>query len=246
MATNNTINTPKITLGGALTFTGGAFTFTGTLTGNTAVTFPTSGTLATTASASGIINSGTTNQLTYYASSGTTVSGLSGTSSAALTTTSAGVPTWVGLTNGQLVVGNTGGNPTAATLTQGSGVTITNGAGTITIATTASGMVWSTIAGTTQAAAVNNGYIVGNSSATTITLPSTAAVGDRVAVQGFGAAGWILQANTGQVVNVGQSPTSTAGSVTSAANFDAIEVVCLVANTTWGLRSLVTSGVTVA
>lgn len=45
MATNNSINTPLITLGGAFTMTGGAFTFTGTLTANTAVTFPTSGVL---------------------------------------------------------------------------------------------------------------------------------------------------------------------------------------------------------
>lgn len=46
MATNNAINTPKITLGGTFTISG-AFTFTGNLTGNTNVTFPTSGTLAT-------------------------------------------------------------------------------------------------------------------------------------------------------------------------------------------------------
>lgn len=48
--TNNIINTPLITLGGAFTMTGGAFTFTGTLLGNTAVTFPTSGTLLSTSS----------------------------------------------------------------------------------------------------------------------------------------------------------------------------------------------------
>jgi hypothetical protein len=43
-------------------------------------------------------------------------------------------------TNGQLLIGNTTGNTLAkATLTQGSGVTITNGAGTITIAATGSG-----------------------------------------------------------------------------------------------------------
>lgn len=44
---NNGSNT--LTLGGNTAFSGG-FTFTGTLTGNTSVTFPTSGTLATTAS----------------------------------------------------------------------------------------------------------------------------------------------------------------------------------------------------
>jgi len=48
MTTNSSINAPKITAGGAVTFSG-ANSFTGTITGATSVTFPTSGTLATTA-----------------------------------------------------------------------------------------------------------------------------------------------------------------------------------------------------
>ena len=47
-------------------------------------------------------------------------------------------------TNGQLLIGNTTGNTlTKATLTQGTGITITNGAGTITIAATGGGTVTS-------------------------------------------------------------------------------------------------------
>jgi hypothetical protein len=42
------------------------------------------------------------------------------------------------LTNGQLIVGSTGNAPQAATLTAGSGVSITNGAGSITISSSAS------------------------------------------------------------------------------------------------------------
>lgn len=42
-------------------------------------------------------------------------------------------------TNGMLLIGSNGADPVAATLTQGSGITITNGAGTITIASSASG-----------------------------------------------------------------------------------------------------------
>lgn len=38
------------------------------------------------------------------------------------------------LTNGQLLIGSTGAAPTVATLTAGTGITITNGAGSITIA----------------------------------------------------------------------------------------------------------------
>lgn len=57
------------------------------------------------------------------------------TNSAALVSTSAGAAIWTStMTNGQLVIGNTGGTPATATLTQGTGMTITNGAGTITVA----------------------------------------------------------------------------------------------------------------
>tara|TARA_R110000868_G_scaffold335547_1_gene596446 strand:+ start:30484 stop:33525 length:3042 start_codon:yes stop_codon:yes gene_type:complete len=80
-----------ITLGGSLS-TIGAFTAAFTMTGNTAVTFPTSGTLATTASASGIVNSGSQNQMAWYAANGTTVSGLSTANNGVLVTSAGGVP----------------------------------------------------------------------------------------------------------------------------------------------------------
>lgn len=70
MATNNIINTPLIALGGAFTMTGGAFTFTGTLTGNTAVTFPTSGTLITTIGGVLPLNQGGTNAALIAANGG--------------------------------------------------------------------------------------------------------------------------------------------------------------------------------
>lgn len=149
-------------------------------------------------------------------------------------------------TNGQIPIGN-GTNYVAASITAGAGISVTPGSGSITIAATGSGgLSWSTIAGTTQAAAVNSGYVVGNAAQTTITLPATAAVGNIVAVQGLGAAGWVLAANTGQTVQVGQSATTSGGTVTSAANYDAIEVVCIVANTTWAMRGPVSSGFTTA
>jgi hypothetical protein len=45
------------------------------------------------------------------------------------------------LTNGQLIIGSTGSAPVAATLTAGTGITVTNAAGSITIAATGSGDV---------------------------------------------------------------------------------------------------------
>lgn len=105
------------------------------------------------------------------------------------------------------------------------------------------GITFVNVSGTTQAAAVNMGYIIGNASQTTVTLPATAPVGSVVAVQGNGAGGWILAPNAGQTIKVGQASAST--SVTSAANYDAIQVVCVVANTTWATSYLVSSGVAI-
>ena len=42
-------------------------------------------------------------------------------------------------TNGQLLIGSTGVNPVAATITAGSNITVTNGAGSITIAASGGG-----------------------------------------------------------------------------------------------------------
>ncbi|KXK55291.1 MAG: hypothetical protein IPM61_13500 [Chlorobi bacterium] len=74
-----------------------------------------SNTLATTNGGTGT-NSLPSNQILIGNAGGTAITGLGN------------------LTNGQLLIGDGDGIPTAATLTAGSGITITNGAGTITIA----------------------------------------------------------------------------------------------------------------
>jgi hypothetical protein len=156
------------------------------------------------------------------------------------------VPTWLALTDGQLVIGSTAGAPTAAALTAGTGVSITNASGSITINAVGGGSTWSTVAGTTQAIDVNNGYVSGNAAQTTFTLPATAAVGDRAAVEGLGAAGWILTANAGQTIKLGTSTTSSGGTLTSVAASDNVYVICIVANTTWKVITTNSAGLTVA
>lgn len=144
--------------------------------------------------------------------------------------------TSLALTNGQLPIGNTGSDPTAATLTAGTGVSITNGAGSITIAASGGGLTWTVVTGTTQAAAVNNGYFANNAGTVTVTLPATAAVGTVVAVAGMNnATGWVLAQGGGQQVFFGSATTTSGagGSLASTKTFDSVYLVCNVANTSW-------------
>jgi len=62
------------------------------------------------------------------------------TQNSVLTTDNAGLAAWSGaMTNGQLIIGSTGARPSRATLTAGTGISITNSAGGITVASNGSG-----------------------------------------------------------------------------------------------------------
>jgi hypothetical protein len=88
----------------------------------------------------------TINQI-LYSSANNTVTGLATANRAVLTTSATGVPQATALaTDGQLIIGSTAGAPAAATLTQGTGITITNASNSITIAVNGS-VVGETITG---------------------------------------------------------------------------------------------------
>ncbi len=122
------------------------------------------------------------------------------------------------LTNGQVPYGVTGADPIGKVLTA---------------------LFWNDVSGTTQAAAVNNGYIISNAGQTTVTLPNTAAEGSVIAIAGKGAAGWIMQAGTGQTIHIGNQASTVAGTLTSTNLYDCVEVVCVTADTTWVVRNAV-------
>ena len=127
-------------------------------------------------------------------------------------------------------------------------VVTTDGAGNLTLQAPPSGgaLIFNTVAGVSQLAVAGNAYICANAAQTTVTLPAICAVGATVRVYGQGAAGWVLQANGGQTINLGTVPTSVGGTLTSAANTDLVEVSCLVANTTWQVNYTFSSGLTPA
>ena len=157
------------------------------------------------------------------------------TTNAVVYAASASTLTSQALTNGQLQIGSTGAAPVAATLTGGTGITISNTAGAITINATGSALTWTVVTGAAQAMAVNNGYI---SNATTggvaYTLPATAAVGSIIRVTGLsGGSGWTVAQNAGQSIQFGISTTTvgTGGSLASTQNTDTIELLCAVQDT---------------
>jgi hypothetical protein len=196
------------------------------LSGATAAPTWSTATFASTYAASSIL----------YSNGANTVQGLATANSSSLVTTSAGVPIWVGpMTNGQLVIGSTGATPVVGNIAAGPGISVANGAGTITISGTGSGIGWTDVTGTSQAMAADNGYVSDNAGLVTLTLPATAAFGTAISVLGKGAGGWKIAQNAGQNIQVGSSSTTVGvgGSVASTNRFDSIDLICTTANTTW-------------
>ncbi len=140
-------------------------------------------------------------------------------------------------TNGQLIVGKTGSDPVITTLTAGTGISITNGSGSITVAATNGGFSWNEITTTSNNMASGNGYIANNAGLVTLTLPAVAAIGSTVQVTGKGAGGWRIAQNAGQTIyfNAATTTTGVGGSLSSTSVRDGVELVCVTANNDWNV-----------
>jgi len=138
--------------------------------------------------------------------------------------------------NGQLLVGG-GTGPVWANITSTDGsVTVTNGANTINVATTAQpGITWSEVTGASQAAAANAGYVANRAGLVTITLlaAASASIGTKLRVTGINTAlGWAIAQNASQQIFFGTASTTAGvgGSLASTATRDSVELVCVSAN----------------
>lgn len=117
-----------------------------------------------------------------------------------------------------------------------------NGKGLITAASSGTtGIAWTEVTGTTQTAAVNNGYICNNASLVIVTLPSTAALGSIIEVTGKGAGGWKIAQNASGIIHFGSidTTTGTGGSLQFTQKYDSVRLVCTVANNEWVVLSSV-------
>lgn len=170
-------------------------------------------------------------------------------------------------TDGQVLTGNTGADPTFDAIGTKSGLTahgvlIAEGAGAFAAtATGTSGQfltsggasadpTWSTatpqlivtpVAGATQAMTSNNSYIANDSSLTTFTLPTTSAVGDILQVVGssLNSGGWKITYTTNQIIwgPGGHSTLTSGNAATGSAAAQVATLVCTVANTIWVITS---------
>ena len=136
--------------------------------------------------------------------------------------------------NGQLLIGKTGDYPQLAGLTPGPGISITSGAGSITIASIGTGLAWST-KGASTALVNNNGFICTAGAALSFSLPAVSSVGDIVALTLDGSTSWTITQAANQQIRIGvlQTTVGVGGSLTSTAQGDTIIMVCSVANLKW-------------
>lgn len=143
------------------------------------------------------------------------------------------------LTDGQIVIGSTGVAPVAASLTAGTGISITPGAGSISIASTVSALTWSVITAD-QGITVSNGYICNKAGLLTLTLPAAPTAGSVFGVTGINTAvGWRIAQNANQQIFMGTSSTTVGvGGYLEALNIrDSVFLVCGVggASATWNV-----------
>ena len=139
-------------------------------------------------------------------------------------------------TDGQLLIGKTGNFPVLASLTAGAGITITPGAGTISIASTVPGLVW-TVTVVDASLVAGNGYIANKAGLLTMTLPATAAIGDILEITNMNTAvGWRIAQNANQYIRLGNNSTTVGvgGYLEATALGDSVKLVCMVAGASTG------------
>lgn len=186
-------------------------------------------------SAAGVVTK--TNNVSFAASATTDTTSATNISSGTLGAARGGTGVSNNASSTITISGNFG-----TTLTVSGTTTVTlPTSGTLATTSQLGTLPYTDVAGTSQAAAVNNAYGANNAGLVTITLPAAAAVGQVVQTIGVGAGGWKLAQNASQLVKFGtvSTTTGTGGYLASANQYDNVSVICIIANTTWAVTSAV-------
>jgi hypothetical protein len=178
----------------------------------------------------------TINQI-LFSSAANTVTGLATANNGVLTTGTGGVPVITALaSNGQLIIGSGSGAPIAATLTAGAGISITNAANSITIASTSAGFTWSETSGA-FAAVKENGYFI--TATATATMPASPTEGDTIKFSVDTTNILTITANTGQTLRFSSAVSASAGTAVSTKQGDSVELTYKSTGTVWIAQNFV-------
>ncbi len=147
------------------------------------------------------------------------------------------------MSNGQLLIGATGAAPAVSTITAGAGISVVNGANSITISASTATVIWNNI-GASQALAVNQGYFVdATGGSISLSLPATASVGDTIRV--YKVDNSVNQVKitqgAGQSIDLSSSLTTVGvtGYIETTARGDTVELICQTANTAFKGGSMI-------
>lgn len=210
-----------VTINGDVSFvTGATVIFTGgpstglSFTGDGVQTMHLGGTLAVTNGGTGVAS---------FPINGVLTSGATTTSALTAKT----------LNNGQIIIGSTSAPPIAANITAGTGISITNGANSITIANTSANITWST-QNTSFTASVGNGYLI--TASCSCLLPPVPIDGSTISfiVALIGVTFSIQGGGGSQIITIGTSNSSVgSGFCTNTTRGDSVTFVYSTTGSRW-------------
>lgn len=132
-------------------------------------------------------------------------------------------------------------------ITAGTNISVSFVGGNLVISGTGTaGIGWNHITTTSATMSAEAGYVADNSGLVTLTLPTVAAFGSIIYVQGFGAGGWKVAQNAGQQIIIGSSSSTVGatGFIASTNQYDSLTLLCAVADTTFvalsGVQGIIT------
>ena len=100
------------------------------------------------------------------------------------------------------------------------------------------GITWSIVTAN-ETMTINTGTVANKGTLLTLTLPATASVGSVIRVVGMNTGLWRIAQNTGGKIHFGDLVTTTGvgGYFESVTAYDAMELVCVVADNEWAVVS---------
>jgi hypothetical protein len=119
-------------------------------------------------------------------------------------------------------------------VTAGANISTTFSGGNLVISATGGlALGWTDVTGVSQIMSPNSGYVANNAGLVTLTLPTVAAFGSLIWIQGFGGGGWQVAQNVSQQIIIGNTASTlgTGGSIASTNQYDSILLLCANTNT---------------